>query len=200
MIFPRLRQLLERVSIWSKSAFFSPKGYNLLTSLNLLEDTRNEILLDLGKLVSNPGNVNRFIGVGFPPDVLLVIEDFIRGCDEKDLLKYYSHKVLPQLSAASAERAGALKSLLSLLFSCPATQVSCERLFSKASAAYEPIRSSMNDTTLQAIITVQKVFPNSIEGILSGLNAIRRLRVQLNEIPEEVPNLQIQTTLLDDDL
>jgi len=189
-VFPRLGALLKRVSLWSKASFFHPRGLLALKSVNpngfdLYSATKDSVFADLTKisenLVGTAGNdpTNPFRYVGFQSATLGILEALLdqNQTEELNILCYYSEDILPKLSISSPHEASCLKTLLSLLFSIPATQLSCERLFSSAGQVCDPSRNAMTSSTLSALVTIQKVFPNKKEGIFRALNAIRAIRL-----------------------
>jgi hypothetical protein len=198
--FPRLSLIFKEISIWSKAAFFDPHGLTLLQSLGdtglLLSATRQSILDDLNKIALPPrqdGQLvdcsNPFKKSGFQLCTLSVLESIIsstQNWDKINILELYSEDILPKLSQSSPQEGATLKALLSLIFSVPATQMGCERLFSKASATFDKKRNAMSSDTLQSIVTIQRVFPNTHSGIYSALNAIRQCDFSLlQESPSE---------------
>ena len=174
--FPRLTGIYEKLTIWSKAAFFDPDGIRHLDHLKLVETVKSQLIHDLQRLTvassSNP----------FDDDldyrkVLDVVETQLRQqpVEHFRCLQYYSETILPLLSQKSQEKARALQNLLSLLFSVPATQVACERLFSKASQVAASKKGSLGHTTLSDLVCIQKAFPNTVDGVLKALNAVRDL-------------------------
>src|SRR3989338_1300440 len=189
--FRRLSELFSRVSVWSKAAYLHPKGFLFLKSLAggdgccLFSETKEAVLTDLQRISdASAGNPvlalhTPFKRVGFQASTLDALEEMLEreASSKHSVLRIYSETVLPLLSDSSPHEAICLQEMLSLLFSIPATQVGVERLFSKASLAFNPRRSSLLNENLQAIVTIQKVFPNSEEGIYRALNAVRSLRM-----------------------
>jgi hypothetical protein len=49
------------------------------------------------------------------------------------------------------------------------------------------MRSSMSSITLSALVIIQRIFPNSTDGILRALNAVRDLRTSLQMKEKEGP-------------
>jgi hypothetical protein len=198
--FTRLSQLLSKPTVWSKAAFFQPKGRSILTSLSsdssdLLAETRNALLVDLAKISqeiagnSQVDSSNPFLSVGFQSSTLSRLEDYLNNNEstEFNVLQFYSVDIFPKLSATNPHDFQCLSRLLSLLFSIPATQVACERVFSTASRTFDPMRSSMSSITLSALVIIQRIFPNSTDGILRALNAVRDLRTSLQMKEKEGP-------------
>ena len=173
------------MSIWSKAAFFHPEGHATLiwiseNGFNLLTETRNSLLSDLDKIsqedLGYPGSdssdpSNPFRVSGFQSDTLTKLEEYltIKNSSCFNLLNFYSEDIFPKLSLSSPHESRCLRKLLSLLFSVSATQVACERLFSTASRTFDPTRSALSSVTLSALVSIQRIFPNTNEGILALL-------------------------------
>lgn len=192
--FRRLTQLLSRVTVWSKAAFFHPQGLECLKRIsgtagefNLYQQTREAILHDLTSLTGRSDDTNisgLFQPCLFRRSTMDGIEKLVSEAqpDPKlNIILFFSHQILPKLIPIIPAEGNLLKDYLSLLFSIPATQVACERVFSSASRAFDPQRSSMTSSTLTALVTIQRVFPNTNEGVFRALNAIRNY---VNSHPE----------------
>ena len=155
-------------------------------SQTLLNATRESLLIDLNRItnVEDKNDANPFKRVGFQAHTLGAIEAIVsqseQASSDSKILALYSENILPRMTDTCPQEAETLRTLLSLLFSVPATQLSCERLFSKATSAFDAKRSAMLNENLQAIVTIQQVFtPNTQLGILSALNAVRRFILSL---------------------
>src|SRR3989338_1264294 len=177
--FPRLTEIFGKLTIWSKAAFFDPSGILILERTNLLEPVKLQLETDLQKL-TKADDTNPFqMGQDYR-SILNVIDVSIRQQQAQhfDCLRYYSETILPLLARKSREQAEALQKLLSLLFSAPATQVACERVFSKASKAVSSKGGTLGAVSLSNIVCIQKAFPNTVDGVLKALNAVRELGTQ----------------------
>lgn len=176
--FSRLRELSGRLTIWSKAAFFDPSGILVLEKNNLLDSVKGELEEDLKSLSKSDGS-NPFQIAHDYKSILNVIEASVKQQPTQTFhcLRYFSENILPLLRQKSREQADALEKLLSLLFSAPATQVACERVFSKASRAVSSKGGTLGAENLSSIVFIQKAFPNTVDGVLNALNAVRELGI-----------------------
>ena len=188
--FIRLRTLLDTpVSLWTKAAFFCRKGRMILHNLGQLDSVRTAIKVDLGliharinpvvtsinSLIDPFGSIGHFAIVDAALGLIETwLDDPTNNC-KAPILQMYGETILPSLTVQSPAAAKTFRGLLGLLFSSPATQVACERTFSKATKTFDPSRASLSPSTLQALVFVQETFPNTNEGIESAMNAVRFL-------------------------
>jgi len=54
-------------------------------------------------------------------------------------------------------------------------------VFSKATRAVAAKSGSLGSGTLSDIVRIQKVFPNTVDGVLKALNAVRDLGIAIRE-------------------